>query len=149
MTALIESLYPHASRAEFRTLIAAKQMRCQGHIINLAAKAFIEGVSEDLLESYAIDVDDVDAETLKKWRKSGPVGKLHNIVHWVRHSPQRRDAFTTVCKIQNAEGSSLFDPNLSHLKLVVDNDTRWNSVHAMISRALKLRSQITYFYHEM
>jgi hypothetical protein len=99
MTALIESLYPHASRVERRALIAAKRMCCQGHIINLAAKAFIEGVSEDLLESYAIDVDDVDAETLKRRRKSGPVGKLHNIVHWMRHIPQCRDTFTTVCKM--------------------------------------------------
>jgi hypothetical protein len=32
-------------------------------------------------------------EDLEHWRAKGPVGKLHNIVKFIRASPQRTEAF--------------------------------------------------------
>ena len=52
-----------------------------------------------------------DADILK-WRKTGPLGKLHNIVVFIRCSPQRIQRFK---EISEKKG------------LLRDNDTRWNS----------------------
>jgi hypothetical protein len=35
-------------------------------------------------------------ELLVFWRKRGPIGKLHNLINWIRYSPQRRQAFQNV-----------------------------------------------------
>jgi hypothetical protein len=69
--------------------------RCAGHIINLAAKAFIDG--KDINAFTDITGDNGTLQELKEaqaaWRKRGSIGKLHNIVVYVRASPQRREAF--------------------------------------------------------
>jgi hypothetical protein len=70
-----------------------------------------------------------DADILK-WRKTGPLGKLHNIVVFVRCSPQRIQRFK---EISEKKG------------LLRDNDTRWNSKYYMSERAIELADQIDYY----
>ncbi|EGX88196.1 hypothetical protein CCM_09332 [Cordyceps militaris CM01] len=67
-----------------------------------------------------------------KWRKAGPLGKLHSIVVFIRCSPQR---------IQR------FKENSEKKELLRDNDTRWNSKY-MTARAIEPADQIDYFCFE-
>ena len=85
--------------------------RCLGHIINLAAKAFIFGKSVSAFEAIVDSVDesssrDSDATKLaqQEWRKKGPVGKLHNVIVFIRASAQRREEFMRV-KINGYDNS--------------------------------------------
>jgi hypothetical protein len=66
-------------------------------------------------------------EEVVKWRKSGPLGKLHNIVVYIKRSPQRLAQFKA---LSGGKG------------LIRDNSTRWNSWYAMLSRALQLKDII-------
>jgi hypothetical protein len=82
----------------------ARRSRCLGHIINLAAKAFIHGADveawEDRIRITAesdarLGQDELDlAVEQEQWRSRGPVGKYHNIVVFIRGSSQRRQSFT-------------------------------------------------------
>jgi hypothetical protein len=74
--------------------------RCLGHIINLAAKAFIFGKNVAAFEAVVDAVNDatpLDSPAMRaaqsEWRKRGALGKVHNIVVFIRVSPQRREAF--------------------------------------------------------
>ena len=73
----------------------ASRSYCLGHIINLAAKAFLLGKNIEVFEATVNAINDLtprDSEIMKKaqdaWRKKGPAGKMHNIVTYVRSSPQ-------------------------------------------------------------
>ncbi|PNP37054.1 hypothetical protein TGAMA5MH_11049 [Trichoderma gamsii] len=65
-----------------------------------------------------------------KWKKAGPLGKLHNIVVFIRCSPQHIQRFK---EISERKG------------LLRDNDTRWNSKYHMTARAIELADQVDYF----
>ena len=90
------------------------RLRCLGHIINLAAQDFFFKKVPD-------------PENKAGWRSFGSYGKLHNIVLWVRKSPQRMERFK----------------ELSCLQLIRDNSTCWHSYYDMCERALFLRDEIT------
>ncbi|EAQ84471.1 hypothetical protein CHGG_08485 [Chaetomium globosum CBS 148.51] len=86
-----------------------------------------------------------------EWRKSGPIGKLHFLVHHIRRSPQRRDLFSDIAKGKLTEeeqqefGAILIDKDIAKLQLRSDNETRWHSVYHMIDRAIMLRDPLDYF----
>lgn len=66
-----------------------RRLRYNGHIINLAVKAFLFG---QVVTDYELPESSIDTPTslqLKQWRKMGPLGKLHNIIVWIMGSPQR------------------------------------------------------------
>src|ERR1700722_4407404 len=71
-----------------------RRLRCLGHIINLAAKSFFFSANSDIFEKE-IDRAQLEEEQVERnlWRKRGPVGKLHNVVQYIRDSPQRREEF--------------------------------------------------------
>src|SRR5467141_3452650 len=71
-----------------------RRLRCLGHIINLAAKSLFFGANSDIFEKE-IDRAQLEEEQVERdlWRKRGPVGKLHNVVQYIRDSPQRREEF--------------------------------------------------------
>ena len=81
----------------------ASRSRCLGHIINLAAKAFIFGKNVAAFEAVVDAVNDAtpqDSPAMRaaqnEWRKRGALGKLHNVVVFIRVSPQRREAFKKI-----------------------------------------------------
>jgi hypothetical protein len=122
---------------------ASRCLRCLGHVINLAAKAFLYGEDYDAFEQ---DINNMRerSEILKEltaWRKRGPVGRLHNIIIFICRSPQRRQAFA---ELINPQEKSEFD----YLNLLIDNATRWNSLYLMIQRAVKLRDRIDLFCYQ-
>jgi len=58
---------------------------------------------------------------------------------WICRSPQRIEKFEALQRKAIDEGSQFSE---QIYRLVHDNDTRWNSLFAMIERALKLRESI-------
>jgi hypothetical protein len=117
----------------------ARRLRCTGHVLNLVVKAFLFGTDA---ESFEIDVSAAhqlsnEQRELELWRHKGPVGKLHNTVHHIRRTPQRREEFF---RIQRQEGLEI-----EQLMVVADNATRWNSTYSMIERAMRLKDLIDLF----
>jgi hypothetical protein len=68
-------------------------------------------------------------------RKRGPLDKIHNIVTWIRASPQRREKLRNYQVHQPSidEGTSEERPNT--LEFIADNNTRWSSFFYMLRRA--------------
>jgi hypothetical protein len=60
--------------------------RCIGHTINLSAKALLFGKNADAFEQQLSGAEALSDTEYARWRKKGPVGKLHNIVVDVRIS---------------------------------------------------------------
>jgi hypothetical protein len=128
--------------------VRARRMRCYGHILNLVARAFLYG--EDFkafeAESQVFDLLGRREDNLRHWRKKGPVGKLHNVVKFIRSSPQRCELFKRISR-ENDEAQEylLASEPTAELEVVMNNDTRWNSTYFMISRALVKQGDIRAF----
>jgi hypothetical protein len=101
-----------------------RQIRCHGHIINIAVQAFLFLIDEVAVEAALAsaqhvferggdtDIEDHMAERFNEasedvWRQIGPLGKLHNFSVWLRKSNNRYEFYSRAKKM-----------------LVLDNDTR-------------------------
>ena len=109
----------------------ASRSRCLGHIINLAAKAFIFGKNVDAFEAVAESVNEStpwDAPAMRTaqdaWRKKGALGKVHNIVVFIRISPQRREAFRKITVGDISDGESRCRLRLPQLQRMICNYPR-------------------------
>jgi hypothetical protein len=67
-----------------------RRVRCLGHILNLAAKAFLFGKDADAFEDDTNQKrSNAHIEKLRElWRKKGPVEKFHNTVLHIRVTPR-------------------------------------------------------------
>ncbi|KAM4060494.1 kinase [Hirsutella rhossiliensis] len=72
------------------------------------------------------------------WRKRGAIGRLHNIIRYIRASPQRRQFFRSI-----ACGGALSE--FDGLELIQSQQTRWNSYFMSIGRALNVKERIQIF----
>ena len=125
----IDSVLEQLKPALTSGLRVQRRLRCYGHVLNLAANAFLFGKNPSSFDAELVTNNILQSEQaqLLTWRKKGPVGKLHNVVVFIRRSTQRREQF-----------SDLADDDAADLELVQDNATRWNSAFVMIQRALLL-----------
>jgi hypothetical protein len=121
-----------------------RRVRCHGHILNLAAQAFLfgpkksgkrgdedEAVELALLQTSGLSQAEIEgrkdpAAAAREWRQFGALGKLHNLVVWFRSSTERYQNFIRVV------GKAI----------PLDNDTRWNSWFDEIDVALEKRKEI-------
>jgi hypothetical protein len=75
-----------------------RRLRCLGHIINLCSQAFLMGRNCEKeikkLEKHYQRGDYSKVEEL--WRKFGCLGRLHNLVRYIRLTPQRREEFAAI-----------------------------------------------------
>ena len=75
--------------------VKGRRLRCFGHITNLCARAILLGkgagkaITEMERKVAKGGLEAVDGF----WRARGVVGRLHNIVRYIRWTPQRREAF--------------------------------------------------------
>ncbi|KAL9561260.1 hypothetical protein ACKAV7_014615 [Fusarium commune] len=146
----LASLYRQLSPAMAEEDIRNNRTRCFGHIVNLAARAFLWGEDPDSFEREAFTeaAFQVEERELRLWRKRGAVGKLHNIVRFVRASPQRRELMKSLaCSQRDEDDYHLFEEDRAaiDLELMQNNETRWNSTFMMIQRAIRKREQIDHF----
>lgn len=93
----------HLGRSSNDKAIKERRSRCLGHIINLAAKAFIFGVKVDVFEAEDATYqhrrdEDALAAARALWRRKGAVGKFHNICVFIKASPQRQQIFARRAK---------------------------------------------------
>ena len=133
------------------------RLRCAGHIINLVTKAILYGTDVDCVNEVLLNGNDAladgsvsrfettlrsrnEVDVLKAWRKKGPVGKLHNLVLYVRSSPSRRAFFQSKQREADADAVRLY-------QLVYNGGIRWNSTCDMIDRAIKLRNALDLYQH--
>ena len=114
------------------------RVRCLGHIINLAAHAFIYKQSAEADEiarhnqlSQGKKKDKEEVQTPSEWRKLGPVGKLFNLVKLIHATNANTNSFKVITGCQ----------------MPLANTTRWNSWFIMIYKALKLRKGINQWAH--
>lgn len=139
VSAILEVLQPTLTKNGKKQRLAFR-IRCLGHIINLCAHALIFGKGRgNRREAFARAESKGDESGLASvWRQIGAVGRLHNIVKYIRWSPQRREEFANCI-----QGGELAD--FDQLELIQDNDTRWNSFYLAISRALEVKDRLEMF----
>jgi hypothetical protein len=65
-----------------------RRLRYFGHILNLACGSYLYGHDPDSFEIKIIVLKSLTREQkeLQAWKKRGPIGKLHNIVVFIRRS---------------------------------------------------------------
>jgi hypothetical protein len=71
-----------ALSSEFEFDHLKRRIRCIGHVINLVAPSLLFSKDPEAQEEKLTQADDIEL-----WRKRGPLGKIHNIVTWIRASP--------------------------------------------------------------
>jgi hypothetical protein len=127
--------------------IKSRRMRCYGHTLNLVARAFLFGKDAESfeLESDINGMRGLVEQDLDHWRTKGPIGKLRNIVKFIRSSPQRSEQFKRVAREQDHEEYRLCEESTAELEVVMNNETRWNSTYMMIERALRKQTDIRAF----
>ncbi|KAH7471327.1 hypothetical protein FOMA001_g12965 [Fusarium oxysporum f. sp. matthiolae] len=129
-----------------------RRMRCFGHIFNFVAQAFLHGDDAAFfeLQSEAYGMLEWVEEDLEHWRAQGLVGKLHNIVKFIRASPQRTEAFKAHAREQEeADIYKLAKESTAELEVIQNNATRWNSTYMMIERALVKQSELNSFIQDL
>ncbi|KAF4895140.1 Zinc finger BED domain-containing protein RICESLEEPER 2 [Colletotrichum fructicola] len=123
----LASFYPWINPRMTSRDCKAHRMRCHGHILNLVAKSLLFGSDFEIFEAESEFYRTVhrDEEDLKLWRKTGPVGKLRNIVRFIRASPKRSERFKKVAKaVGGGSHYCLFTRSSSELQLILNNNTR-------------------------
>ena len=101
-------------------------LHCLGHVLNLGAKAFLFDQETEAFETEITlhqTLED-DIKELQLWWKKEAVKKLHNIVTFIHCTPQRRESFENLLKLDTLALNSF-----QTLQLVADNATRWNSLY--------------------
>lgn len=97
-------------------------------------KSFLYGKDDEAFTAEvhgARSIADVKKQ-LEVWRKKGPIGKLHNVVTFIRQTSQRRERF----HMMDVSQFDLDNETMKDLIIVCNNDTRWNSACNMIEQAL-------------
>jgi hypothetical protein len=84
-----------------------------GHIINLSAQSFLFINQADALDESKSDSESpITLSDMEKYRKLGPLGKLHNFVVHIGRTPQRKQQWKLISRGK---------------WISRDNGTRWNS----------------------
>ncbi|KAJ6436675.1 hypothetical protein O9K51_10794 [Purpureocillium lavendulum] len=102
------------------------RIRCSGHVINLAVKAFLFQEIEHEERQIKDPEHEISPARKDSFRSLGPLGQLHNIVVHIRGSSARLREFI----------------KLAGRAVPLDNYTRWNSWHAMLQVATEKSSEI-------
>jgi hypothetical protein len=113
---------------EFGFDVKERRLRYTSHIINLVARQILFGADPDAFELEANVAKD-ELEDLQLWRKKGPIGKLHNIVKYIKDSDQRIKRFERYQLVELTTVDAQMDETSRKetYELISDCNTRWNS----------------------
>jgi hypothetical protein len=128
--------------------VEARRLRCLGHILNLAVKLLlfngnVTAVNKELQEiiiEIQKDNGNVNEAKKKAWRARGVVGRLHNIIVYIRGSNQRRNSYLREIEIDMKK--------IPAFMLRLGNDTRWGSTYDMIKSAVKNRERLIIYINQ-
>src|ERR1700710_1294768 len=110
------------------------RIRCMGHIINLSAQSFLFINQADALDESKSDSESpITLSDMEKYRKLGPLGKLHNFVVHIGRTPQRKQQWKLIS---------------IGIWVSRDNGTRWNSSEKMLREAVPLRKCIDRYFDQ-
>ena len=87
---VLKTVSPELSTAQRK----ARRLRCLGHVVNLCARALLIGRESKRTLRKLEYVSEEESGGI--WRSRGPVGKLHNIIKYIRWTPQRREQFAGI-----------------------------------------------------
>jgi hypothetical protein len=136
-----------ATLAELTTKYAVntkqRHVLCMGHVINLVAQQILFGNDVDAFEPELVIL--VEQLELQHWRRSGPIGKLHNLIKYITHSSNRRERFHEIQRDQPQPLQNQDYRAKESYDLIKDNRTRWNSWYDAAERALALKQSIDDF----
>ena len=95
-THLLQQLYPHLSEQQR----VSRRLRCFGHITNLCVRALLlgKGAGKALSDLERKQSKGDFAAVDRFWKGKGALGQLHNIIRYIRSSPQRLEEFAKVKK---------------------------------------------------
>ncbi|KAF3343220.1 hypothetical protein VD0002_g9711 [Verticillium dahliae] len=136
----LEALFEELDLLMDEDEVKARRIRCFGDVLNLIAKAFLSGFDADAFDE--VDVGNAEAD-FQQWRKNSPVAKLHNVVKYIRSSPQRSEVLKDVATQLEAEFN--FEDSTADLEVINNNETRWNSTYLMIERAMRKQRDLVGF----
>lgn len=151
----LAALYPRLDPRYGPKDVKHRRMRCLALILNLVTKAFFYG---DGADAFELDSDHLEKlgdreRALQHWRRKGPVGKLHNIVKFIRASEQRMEAFRKAGIGNETAGEleifSISEPSGVELGLMENNAVRLNSTLQMVRWACEKRVQILTYLHAL
>ena len=119
--------------------VAQRYVRCYGHILNLVVKVFLYGKKSAYLAGSQKERRTIEKENreLDRWQKVGPLGRLRNIIIWIRGSPQRRESFNKVV-------GTMFGGSTNARELILDNVTHWTGDHDSLKRAVCFKEAIDF-----
>lgn len=91
---VLKKINPSISKRQ----IKRRRLRCFGHIVNLCAQAFLMGKdAEKICKDLDAAVREGDWKKIGDlWRKRGSIGRLHNLIRYIRATPQRRNRFMAI-----------------------------------------------------
>ncbi|KAJ0128163.1 hypothetical protein HZ326_28740 [Fusarium oxysporum f. sp. albedinis] len=139
---LVKSSTNMASKVASGTLSQTTQKATtralKSSLLSLASISSTTGFDADAFEEDC-QADKELQDEMRLWRAKGPIGKLHNIVHWVQRSGQRIDKLH---KLQSIENTALGLEDRSTYDVITDNATPWNSSEAMMDRGYQLRNPL-------
>lgn len=123
-----------------------RRLHCYGQIFNEVSRAILYGDDFEAFEnaSKRLDCGDISDDYLNHWRRRGPIGRLHNLVRWVRSSPQRGKLFKAIVREAGESDDDVLLASTSTLEwqLVCNDATRWKSTYLIIRQALANRDKI-------
>ena len=86
-----------------------RRLRCLAHVTNLVAKAFYMGPkADDIVDELLLGQHHADfGRIASTWKKQGALGRLQNLIRYIRLTPKRREGFKN-CQV-DAEVSKGFN----------------------------------------
>lgn len=88
---ILRALHPDMSEGARKR----RRLRCLAHVTNLVAKAFYLGPkAENIVDELVLAEHHADfGRMASTWQKQGALGRLQNLVRYIRLTPKRREVF--------------------------------------------------------
>jgi hypothetical protein len=108
-------------------------IRCLAHVLNLIVKDILRTLGSGTMEQAQVVCDCL--QTGNSITEHSAIGKLRVLALWINRSPQRRQKWKEICRLNN----------LPDKFVAYDVATRWNSTFRMVDDGLNSRQQVNKF----